>query len=65
MAARSAPAISERIRKMKELMEKIMEELQTNYAEHGRGRTLEYTYGYMDAMAVIRELAERDSISIQ
>ena len=50
---------------MKELMEKIVEELQANYAEHGRGRTLEYTYGYMDAMAVIRELAERAMDRIQ
>ena len=26
------------------------------YEEHGHGRSLEYTYGYFDAVAVLREM---------
>ena len=31
--------------------------LEDHYREYGQGRGLEYTYGYMDALAVLRECA--------
>ena len=37
-------------------MEKAIKALENYYRENGRGRSLEYTYGFMDALAVLREL---------
>ena len=31
--------------------------LEDHYREYGQGRGLEYTYGYMDALAVLRGVA--------
>ena len=35
-------------------MEDIIKALEDFFAEYGRGRGMEYTYGFMDALAVIR-----------
>lgn len=32
------------------------------YEEHGNGRSLEYTYGYFDAVAVLREMIRNDNV---
>ena len=31
--------------------------LQDHYAKHKDGKSLEYTYGYMDALAVLEEIS--------
>ena len=36
-------------------MEDIIKALEDFFAEYGRGRGMEYTYGFMDALAVVRE----------
>ena len=44
-------------------MDDIIKVLEDYYTEYGRGRGLEYTYGYMDALALIRELADANAAS--
>ena len=36
-------------------MQDIITALEDYFAEYGRGRGREYTYGFMDALAVVRE----------
>ena len=36
-------------------MEDLIKALEDFFAEYGRGRGMEYTYGFMDALAVVRE----------
>ena len=38
-------------------MEDIIKALEDFFAEYGRGRGMEYTFGFMDALAVVRELS--------
>lgn len=42
-------------------MKDAIKALMDFYAEHGKDRPMDYTYGYMDALAVLRELAEREA----
>ena len=42
-------------------MKDAIEALLDFYAEHGNDRPMDYTYGFMDALAVLRELAERET----
>lgn len=32
------------------------------YDEHGSGKSLEYTYGYFDAVGVLREMIRNDNV---
>lgn len=34
--------------------------LEEHFRRHGRGKSMDYVYGYMDALARVREMAERD-----
>ena len=43
-----------------EMINEIITALEDNFHEHGRCRGRDYTYGYMDALAVLREM--RDDI---
>ena len=39
--------------------DEIINALLDYYIEHGSKTTLEYTYGYLDAVAVIRDIANK------
>ena len=41
-------------------MEDIIKAMEDYFAEYGRGRGMEYTYGFMDALAAVKEYAERE-----
>lgn len=41
-------------------LEYAIKALEEFYAEHGESKTLDYAYGFFDAVAVIRELAEEN-----
>ena len=41
---------------MENNLQKAMEALVEFYGEYGSGRSLEYTFGFMDALAVLRDL---------
>ena len=34
----------------------VIKALTDYYTEHGKGKSMEYVYGFMDALAVIREM---------
>lgn len=40
------------------VLEIALRALEDWYVEYGKGRSLEYAYGYMDALAVIRQMSE-------
>lgn len=40
-------------------IEKIIDEMQKFYDEHGRNRSIEYAFGFFDAVSVLRILEER------
>ena len=40
----------------KNTLDKVMDALEKHYREYGMGRSMEYTFGFMDAMAVLRNL---------
>lgn len=56
----AAPAsIKERKCDMKHnVIEIMIRALEEYYTEYGEGRSMEYTYGYMDALAVLRQMSE-------
>lgn len=39
--------------------EEIINALLDYYIEYGSNTTLEYTYGYLDAVAVVRDMAKK------
>ena len=39
-------------------MEAVITELERFYTEYGRSRPMEYTYGFMDALRVVRDMGE-------
>ena len=41
------------------MLEKALAELEKYYDECCRGMSMEYLYGYFDAVAIVRELAEK------
>ena len=41
----------------KTVLESAILELMDHYKEYGSGRSLDYTYGYMDALAALRAYA--------
>ena len=44
----------------KDALEAAVEALKQNYKEHGAGRPIEYAYGYMDALAVVKAELEKE-----
>lgn len=40
------------------VIEIVVKMLEDYYAEYGKGRTMEYTYGFMDALAAVRGMSE-------
>lgn len=44
----------------RDALEAVVAALDSNYKEHGAGRPLEYTYGYMDALAVVKAELEKE-----
>lgn len=45
-----------------EIMIRVLEEY---YTEYGDGRSLEYTYGFMDALGVLRQMSESANAPVQ
>ena len=39
--------------------------LEDYYAEYGSGKSAEYTFGFMDALAVLRQMSEDAIASVQ
>ena len=40
------------------VIEIVVKMLEDYYTEYSKGRTMEYTYGFMDALAAVRGLSE-------
>lgn len=40
------------------MIEIMIQALKDYYTENGQGKSMEYTYGYMDALAVLRQMSE-------
>ena len=40
----------------REILEFVMTKLEDHYREYGDGRDLTYTYGFFDAVAVVRDM---------
>ena len=43
----------------KEILEKTIQKMEDYYAENGKTKSLDYAFGFFDAVAVLREMAER------
>jgi len=44
------------------VIEILIRALEEYYTEYGESRSMEYTYGYMDALGILRKLSE-DALS--
>lgn len=40
------------------VIEYVVRALEDYYAEHRSGKSLDYTFGFMDALAAVREMSE-------
>ena len=40
------------------VIEYVVRALEDYYAEHHSGKSMEYTFGFMDALAAVREMSE-------
>lgn len=47
------------------VIEIMIRALEEYYTEYGEGRSMEYTYGYMDALAVLRQMSESANAPVQ
>lgn len=61
LAARSAPASinckGDDIVDKRKVLEEVIENMMEYYHENGREKPLEYTFGFMDALGAVRDLA--------
>ncbi len=44
----------------KNCIDKVIEALEAHYNKTSRNRTMEYTYGYFDALAILKELSTKN-----
>ena len=42
----------------REIIDTVLEKLEDHFEEYGKGRELTYTYGFFDAVAVVRNMTE-------
>ena len=47
------------------IIETMIRALEEYYTEYGDGRSMEYTYGFMDALAVLRQMSEAALAPVQ
>ena len=40
----------------REIIDTVLEKLEDHFEEYGKGRELTYTYGFFDAVAVVRNM---------
>ena len=44
-------------------IEKILFEMQKFYIENGKNRSIDYDYGFMDALSVLRDMQQEERIN--
>ena len=47
------------------VIEILIQALEEYYTENGEDRSMEYTYGFMDALAVLRQMSEDANAPVQ